>query len=296
MDVAGTISQRPRRRRMRHGFAVLFLGVLCIAGCGGQALAGTATGLVVYVQSADLIRLEIRTSTDATVQTGSTYMVSIIGVESLGDCSSRSLAAQAVAEAILLNRELQLDVLEPPGAGIPQSLRAVLSFAPVSGSIGSACYSFSDCSPAGVLLTQGMAVIASDDFFDAGNGKYPAPWLEESARTARSGLWRDFQQRPIQISHADPEAEYIVLLNTSYEAQSLAGWSLTDGEGCYRFPDDTPVLAASEPRLVKRAEYNPFGATRGLSLDKEQERLFLLSPDGYIVHFVEWGMPWQQKQ
>jgi hypothetical protein len=44
---------------------------------------------------------------------------------------------------------------------------------------------------------------------------------------------------------------------------------------------------------VKRAEYNPFGATRGLSLDKEQERLFLLSPDGYIVHFIEWGMPWQ---
>jgi hypothetical protein len=169
------------------------------------------------------MRVEIKTSTDATVQTGSSYTVPIVGVESLSDCSSRSYAAKAFAEAMLLNRELQLDVLEPPSDGIPQTLRAVLTFAPVSGSIGSSCYPFSDCSPADVLLTQGMAVIASDDFFDAVNGKGPSPWLEESARTERSGLWRDFQQRPIQISHADPEAEYIVLLNTSYETQSLAG-------------------------------------------------------------------------
>lgn len=253
--------------------------------------SGEIAGVVAQVQGVDVL-VSITASDDPSVQTGSSYTVRLVGVDTLMGCSDQWLRADELAEFMLLGREVHLALL--PASGLAAGhLRAVLSLGQSPGTVPDYCGSFGYCLPCDALLRFGLAVVASDDFFAVGNSQAPFSFWEDYARDERRGLWRDYGQTLLAIDHVSAPSSYIVIRNDGYERVSLDGWALTDGEGCYSFPAETELLPGSN-LLIEEATYNPRGATRWLNLNVERDRVFLLTPEGYIADYFEWGMPWQK--
>jgi len=91
----------------------------------------------------------------------------------------------------------------------------------------------------------------------------------------------------ILIDVVDPIGECIYLLNISSVDLDLAGWSISDLEGRYTFPDET-IIEPNEPYEVCIDTYNPTHDPQKLLLDDLDDEIFLATPEGKIVDEVVW--------
>jgi len=96
-----------------------------------------------------------------------------------------------------------------------------------------------------------------------------------------------FDVGTILIDVVDPIGECIYLLNISSVDLDLAGWSISDLEGRYTFPDET-IIEPNEPYEVCIDTYNPTDDPQGLHLNDVHDEVFLATPEGKIVDEVVW--------
>ena len=81
----------------------------------------------------------------------------------------------------------------------------------------------------------------------------------------------------IRISSVNPEEESFSIINETDTPICLAGYSVTDNEGVYTFPQST-WLQPGENLTVCFSDYNPKGNTRGLYLNNEGDELLIFGP------------------
>lgn len=83
------------------------------------------------------------------------------------------------------------------------------------------------------------------------------------------------------------EDDKVVICNRSQVALNLFGWTLTDNEGSYTFPEDAFVEALSDYTLPFHV-YNPKGATQELWFAKDHDEIVLKDRDGSVVDQYRW--------
>jgi len=83
------------------------------------------------------------------------------------------------------------------------------------------------------------------------------------------------------------ESDTVVMCNRSQGAVDLSGWTLTDYEGSYIFPEDTSVEALGDYTLPF-AVYNSTGAKQGLWFADDHDEIVLKDRDGNVVDQYRW--------
>jgi len=91
----------------------------------------------------------------------------------------------------------------------------------------------------------------------------------------------------VLIFHVDAAGECIELINRSAISVDISGWTISDLEGNYAFPDET-ILEPGDPFQICIATYNPTADPQELFLNDEHDELFLSTPEGEIVDEVIW--------
>ena len=111
--------------------------------------------------------------------------------------------------------------------------------------------------------------------FEARDGECPA--CDDERGTGTFEIWQ-----------VEPVAECITLLNTREEEADLAGWTISDGEGSYTFPDGTTVPPGAT-HSVYMTTYNRSADPLLLYLNNEHDCVFLLPPGSSDpVDYVCW--------
>jgi phospholipase D-like protein len=114
-------------------------------------------------------------------------------------------------------------------------------------------------------------------------------------------LWAEFQTAqpdtspdqiggpliPIVIHHVDLANQCVELLNLSPTPIDIAGWTLSDLEGDYVFPEET-LLLPDDPYMICIETFNSENDLLALYLDPDRDEVFLITPDGKIVSEVIW--------
>lgn len=83
------------------------------------------------------------------------------------------------------------------------------------------------------------------------------------------------------------EDDTVVICNRSQVVINLSGWTLTDNEGSYVFPEDASVEALGNYTLPFDV-YNPKGATQGLWFANDHDQIVLKDRDGNVVDQYQW--------
>jgi hypothetical protein len=83
------------------------------------------------------------------------------------------------------------------------------------------------------------------------------------------------------------EGDTVVMCNRSQVAVDLSGWTLTDYEGSYIFPEDASVEALGDYTLPFDV-YNPTGAKQGLWFANDHDEIVLKDRDGNVVDQYRW--------
>jgi len=89
------------------------------------------------------------------------------------------------------------------------------------------------------------------------------------------------------LGYVDARGECIEIRNTANHAQDLRGWSISDGEGTYRFSGSV-VIQAGESHTVCMDVYNPTKYTRGLYLNNDDDEVYLRNPEGELCDEKHW--------
>lgn len=120
------------------------------------------------------------------------------------------------------------------------------------------------------------------------------PELEDSLEDrlesqVASGLWDDGDRIPCALSlgYVDARGECIEIRNTTNQPQDLRGWSISDGEGTYRF-DGSIVIQAGGSFTVCMDVYNPTHYTSGLYLNNDDDEVYLRNPEGDLCDEKHW--------
>lgn len=98
-----------------------------------------------------------------------------------------------------------------------------------------------------------------------------------------------------------PNSEFIELKNNSSTAFSLRNWKLSDGSSTATINNDF-ILQPGEYVIIcpnaAVAEYSTFGNTIGVSsfpsLNNDRDIIILYSPEGKIIHAIEYTYDWYQ--
>jgi hypothetical protein len=98
-----------------------------------------------------------------------------------------------------------------------------------------------------------------------------------------------------------PNSEFIELKNNSSTPFSLRNWRLSDGSSTATINTDFIVEAGAYVIICPNAavtEYSRYGNTIGVpgfpSLNNDRDLLILYSPEGKIIHAVEYSVDWYQ--
>jgi len=91
----------------------------------------------------------------------------------------------------------------------------------------------------------------------------------------------------LTIALVDRLGQCVYLLNASDRTIDLTGWTLSDLEGQYTFPEESEILPNDAYRICSDV-FNPAGDIAGLYLEPEHDEIFLLTPTGDIVDEVAW--------
>ncbi|MCK4394914.1 lamin tail domain-containing protein [Candidatus Bipolaricaulota bacterium] len=83
------------------------------------------------------------------------------------------------------------------------------------------------------------------------------------------------------------EGDRVVMCNRSHVAVDLSGWTLTDYEGSYIFPEGASIEALSKYNLSFDV-YNPTGAKQGLWFADDHDEIVLKDRDGNVVDQYRW--------
>ena len=83
------------------------------------------------------------------------------------------------------------------------------------------------------------------------------------------------------------EGDTVVMCNRSQVAVDLSGWTLTDYEGSYIFPEDASVEALGDYTLPFDV-YNSTGAKQGLWFADDHDEIVLKDRDGNVVDQYRW--------
>jgi len=83
------------------------------------------------------------------------------------------------------------------------------------------------------------------------------------------------------------ENDAVIMSNRSQVAVDLSGWSLTDHEGSYVFPEDASIEALGDYMLPFDV-YNPKEATQGLWFANDHDQIVLKDRDGNVVDQYRW--------
>jgi outer membrane murein-binding lipoprotein Lpp len=83
------------------------------------------------------------------------------------------------------------------------------------------------------------------------------------------------------------EDDRVVICNRSQVVINLSGWTLTDNEGSYTFPEDAYVEALGEHTLPFDV-YNPTGAKQELWFANDHDEVVLKDRDGSVVDQYRW--------
>ena len=83
------------------------------------------------------------------------------------------------------------------------------------------------------------------------------------------------------------EDDEVVICNRSQVVINLSGWTLTDNEGSYTFPEDASVEALGDYTLSFDV-YNPTGAKQELWFANNHDEIVLKDRDGNIVDQYRW--------
>ncbi len=106
-------------------------------------------------------------------------------------------------------------------------------------------------------------------------------------RGATTGSALDVGASLVIINDVDQSGECIQLLNISVASLDLAGWTISDLEGSYTFPQNT-LIHPNDPYQVCIGTYNPTYDGQGLYLNDVHDEIFLTTPEGKIVDEVVW--------